>query len=399
MNLNEDIKYILNTINKNDFESFVVGGCVRDFLMNEKPKDYDITTSAKPTDIKKLFSKTVDTGIEHGTVTVVLNKENYEVTTYRIDGEYENNRKPKEVFFTTDIVKDLERRDFTMNAIAYSPEKNFIDPFFGQEDIKNKIIRGVGNPAIRFQEDALRMFRALRFSCQLGFEIEKNTFDAILSENFRVKNLSVERVRVEFTKLILSKHLENFNLIVKTKLFFYYSEDKVFHNFLGQNLEFIEEKLPLANADIVSRYSILLLNYSDSVLDYLKFLKFDNKTSKEISEVIKLLREFKTSYDDVDTRIYLSKYGFEILNYAIDIKEKCFYENHSKMKTYIEETKTNNFPLTIKDLKIDGTELKNLGISEGKKIGSTLEFLLQQVLVNPELNNFDTLKKIFLSIN
>ena len=163
MNIPKDVYYIIENIEKNGFEGFVVGGCVRDYILSDSAKDWDITTDALPEQIKSIFNHTVDTGIKHGTVTVVLNKENYEITTYRIDGEYNDSRHPETVTFTKKIEEDLSRRDFTMNAIAYNKTKGYVDPFLGIKDIENKLIKGVGDADKRFKEDALRMMRGVRF--------------------------------------------------------------------------------------------------------------------------------------------------------------------------------------------------------------------------------------------
>ncbi len=396
MILNDDIKYILNTINKNGFEAFVVGGCVRDYLMQKKPKDFDITTSAKPEQIKQLFEKTIDTGLQHGTVTIVLNKENYEVTTYRIDGEYENNRAPKEVYFTENLEKDLERRDFTMNAIAYNEENSFIDPFGGQDDINQKLIRGVGIAQVRFQEDALRMFRAIRFSVQLGFEIEKKTYDAILAENKLVETLSAERVREEFTKLLVGEYLDNFKLIVDTKLFYNYKKD--FHNYLNENNENLVKYLKVTKRDYLVRYSVLLRNMGHIEAEkLLKFLKFDNKTIKEVCATIKCLNEIKQNNDEVYTRKLLSVYGYSILERVIYIEEVCFNKKYVSMKKDITNAREKQYPLKIKDLKINGNDLKSLGITNGLEIGKTLNFILEKVLECPNLNEKDKLIKIVQS--
>ena len=172
----EDVKYILEKLNNAGYEAYAVGGCVRDSILGRVPDDWDITTSAKPEETKVLFPKTIDTGIQHGTVTVMRNHVGYEVTTYRIDGEYEDSRHPKEVIFTSDLLEDLKRRDFTINAMAYNHlDGGLVDAFGGIEDIEKKVIRCVGNPIHRFEEDALRMMRAVRFSAQLGYEIEEET--------------------------------------------------------------------------------------------------------------------------------------------------------------------------------------------------------------------------------
>ena len=186
--LPEKVNMIIHTIQAAGFEAYAVGGCVRDSILGRVPDDWDITTSAKPEDIKKLFKRTIDTGIEHGTVTVMLDKEGFEVTTYRIDGEYEDSRHPKEVTFTSNLREDLRRRDFTINALAYNEQKGIVDCVGGIDDIKNKIIRCVGEPEKRFKEDALRMLRAVRFAVVLDFSIKYATFCFLRELDFYALN-------------------------------------------------------------------------------------------------------------------------------------------------------------------------------------------------------------------
>ena len=200
----KEVLEIITQIEECGYEAFVVGGCVRDMLMQRIPNDWDITTSAKPEEIKKIFRRTYDTGIQHGTVTVILNKEHYEVTTYRIEGEYKDFRRPETVNFVEDISLDLSRRDFTMNAIAYHPERGFVDPYGGIEDIKNRCIRSVRDAEERFTEDALRILRAIRFSAQLDFIIEEGTLQGIASCRELLAFISKERIRDEFIKICLS---------------------------------------------------------------------------------------------------------------------------------------------------------------------------------------------------
>ena len=205
MILPKNVSYIINKLEEAGYEAYAVGGCVRDTILNREPEDWDITTSAKPLEIKKIFKKTIDTGIQHGTVTVMLDHTGYEVTTYRIDGEYEDNRHPKSVEFTGNLKLDLERRDFTINAMAYNDTAGLVDEFDGEKDLEYGIIRCVGNTGKRFDEDALRMLRAVRFSGQLGFEIEPDTRQAIIDKAENLKKISAERIRVELTKLLISK--------------------------------------------------------------------------------------------------------------------------------------------------------------------------------------------------
>ena len=202
----EKAKYIIETIQNAGFEAYVVGGCVRDSILGRCPEDWDITTSARPEQVKQLFRRTIDTGIQHGTVTVMLDKEGFEVTTYRVDGKYEDSRHPKEVTFTPNLEEDLKRRDFTINAMAYNETEGLIDIFGGLKDIEAKLIRCVGNPEERFGEDALRIMRAIRFSAQLGYEIHEDTEAAIRKLAPTLQKISAERIQVELTKLLVSPH-------------------------------------------------------------------------------------------------------------------------------------------------------------------------------------------------
>lgn len=202
--LPEAVREIIGCLENAGHEAYAVGGCVRDTLLGRKPEDWDITTSAKPPEIKQFFKRTIDTGIQHGTVTVLINHVGYEVTTYRIDGEYEDNRHPKQVEFTGNLTEDLQRRDFTINAMAYNERTGLVDAFDGVGDLTRGVIRCVGNPGMRFDEDALRMLRAVRFSGQLGFSIDGQTREAIIERAHHLKKISAERIRVELTKLLVS---------------------------------------------------------------------------------------------------------------------------------------------------------------------------------------------------
>ena len=202
------VEYIIGKLNQNGYEAFAVGGCVRDTLLGRTPGDWDITTSARPEQVKALFRRTIDTGIQHGTVTVMLERTGYEVTTYRIDGEYEDGRHPRQVEFTSDLLEDLKRRDFTINAMAYSHETGIVDAFGGMEDLEKRVIRCVGEPMERFEEDALRILRAIRFSAQLDFSIEEKTREAITRIAPNLAKVSRERVQMELTKLLCSDHPE-----------------------------------------------------------------------------------------------------------------------------------------------------------------------------------------------
>ena len=202
----EKAEKILRKLEANGYEAYVVGGCVRDSILGRRPDDWDITTSARPEQVKALFARTVDTGLKHGTVTVLMDKEGFEVTTYRLDGDYEDGRHPKEVSFTASLKEDLKRRDFTINAMAYHPDRGLVDLFRGMDDMADKVIRCVGDPLERFQEDALRILRAVRFSAQLGFSIEEKTRRGIEKLAPNLKLVSAERIQTELVKLLVSPH-------------------------------------------------------------------------------------------------------------------------------------------------------------------------------------------------
>ena len=209
---------IIKTLSAHGYEAYVVGGCVRDSILGKEPADWDITTSALPEQVKALFPRTIDTGLKHGTVTIMMDKVGYEVTTYRIDGTYEDHRRPNEVTFTSDLKEDLMRRDFTINAMAYNEEQGLVDLFGGIQDLTDRIIRCVGNPAERFDEDALRMLRAVRFAGQLNFKIEENTKAAIEAQHTFLKDVSAERIQTELMKLLVSGHPEMIRTAYETGL-------------------------------------------------------------------------------------------------------------------------------------------------------------------------------------
>ncbi|MBR1736015.1 MAG: CCA tRNA nucleotidyltransferase, partial [Firmicutes bacterium] len=360
MKIPEEVKEIIQTLNKSGYEAYIVGGCVRDKLLSIPPKDWDITTSALPPQIKSCFSHTVDTGIEHGTVTVVMNKKNFEVTTYRIDGDYGDNRHPDCVVFTSDITEDLSRRDFTMNAIAYDiANDTYIDPFNGREDIENKIIRAVGDANTRFNEDALRMMRAIRFSAQLDFIIEKKTYAAI-NENFLlIKNISIERIRDEFLKLILSDNTEKAALLCDTLLIEHFLPElkDIFESEL-ELIKFAYSKLP---KNIAVRLSFLFRNFDEKeVIAILKRMRFDNNTIKEVSTAVKFCKyPLKEGY--YETRTVLSMIGEKSFKTVLNIR---FLVNNFS-KSMAECKKLDNIYDEIDDIikRNECFELKNLCIN------------------------------------
>ena len=396
----DDVINIINTLENFGFEAFIVGGCVRDFLLAKTPKDWDITTNALPKDIKKIFTKTIDTGIEHGTVTVVINKNNYEVTTYRIDGEYADFRHPKKVSFTSNIREDLSRRDFTINAIACNPTSNiYIDFFDGKIDINNKIVKGVGIPEVRFNEDALRMMRAVRFVNQLGFQIEKNTFNAIKKNAYLIKKISIERIRDEFIKLISSDYIENLILLEKSNLLQYFLPEIS----IKINSDYNKNIIILKNIknNYILRLTFLLSHLDEkNAVNVLKRLKFDNLTIKSIKLILKY---FNIDLKDNITHVRKTMSVLEP-NYFKDLITLKFIISRANYNLkeckrldniydQINSVLKNNQCYSLKHLEINGNDLKNLGISNGKIIGEILNRCLDFVIENPDKNN----KKILLN--
>lgn len=386
-----DAAFIIDELRKNGFEGHIVGGCVRDSIMGIKPHDYDITTSAKPEEVKNIFPHTFDTGIQHGTVTVVINKQNYEVTTFRIDGEYEDCRHPKEVNFTRDIHEDLLRRDFTMNAIAYNPYDGYTDIFGGIDDIGHKIIRGVGDPDERFKEDALRILRAVRFSAQLGFEIEPQTKKAMENNVGLIKNISSERIREELTKLLISKHTEKLPLLWQTGLLENISQ-RLAKSILGKE-DIIQNQISESEKTVPVRFAILTQFISpNDIKKELSFYKFDNKTLNQIICLNSLINE-KAQSDEVSVRHLANKIGIEnsMLFYCL---KKAQGDNQAQNAQNVLDTVVKRGDcIFVKDMELTGKDLIALGVKPGKEMGQILNALLDMVINDPKLNTREILIK------
>lgn len=398
MNIPKNVKQIIGVLENNGYEAFAVGGCVRDTLLGRIPEDWDITTSAKPEEVKTMFRRTIDTGIEHGTVTIMLGDIGYEVTTYRIDGLYEDHRHPKEVLFTSNLIEDLKRRDFTINAMAYSPGTGIVDEFGGKEDLKNGIIRAVGDAKERFTEDALRMLRAIRFAGQLMFEIESKTEEGIRQLAHEVCHVSTERIRVELIKLLTSEGSEKFRLVKEfglCEVFLPEWEE-------GQSLFKIKAVNHLCNQKKIGFkdrtalvFSALLYKVVDQsqASKICKRLTFDNDT---VGKVEKLLRYYNESFsgERIQMRFAMNKIGIELLPLLFILQEAdCPSKNDVARKCFEDICKAKD-PITIKDLAITGKELLEIGIESGPKMGALLQYLMEEVLENPQLNQKETLQKL-----
>lgn len=427
MNLPKHVKAIITTLEKAGFEGYAVGGCVRDTLLGKEPDDWDITTSAAPQQVKELFSRTIDTGIQHGTVTVLMDRETYEVTTYRIDGEYEDGRHPKEVVFTANLLEDLKRRDFTINAMAYNDKSGIVDAFGGMDDLENKVIRCVGDPVERFTEDALRMMRAVRFSGQLGYEIDEKTGQAVTQLAPTLSKISAERICTELTKLMVSPHpdylrkayelgmtrvfLPEFDAVMETL------QNNPHHCYSAG--EHILHSLNHVRADKVLRFAMLFHDLGKAVtrttdeegVDHfhghversadmadliMKRLRFDNDTREKVVRLVKY-HDLKIELTPKAVRRAIVKTGEELFPYLLEVKRADFLaqsmylreekeEELKQLEAIYKEVIANKDCTSVKMLAVNGSDLIAAGMKPGKELGAALQRLLEIVLEDPSLN-------------
>lgn len=370
--LPSDTEYIIETLQKNGYEAYAVGGCVRDMLNGDTPHDFDITTSAEPEAVISLFEKTVPTGIKHGTVTVIINGVPNEVTTYRTDGEYRDHRRPDSVIFVKSLREDLARRDFTVNAMAYNKRDGLKDFFGGKQDIQNRILRAVGEPERRFYEDALRILRLFRFSSVLGFNIEENTLKAALEYAPTLKNVSAERIYSELLKTVCGKNPAALKPLT----------DIGGLSFLGLNTAPDYGILPLLNSADTKLFAFLYSGGAD-VTAALDFLRVPNKTKKAARDMLMLLNmPFPSTKTEIKEMLYLTS-PVSVENY-FDYKA-AYGENCENARNMLSEIIENAEPYKISDLKIRGEDLKKLGI-RGRETGEMLEALRKYVIPDPTLN-------------
>lgn len=359
-------KKCIETLENAGFECYIVGGAIRDILMGLEPGDFDITTNATPDDVINLFPKTIPTGIDHGTVTVVIDDENLEVTTYRNDGEYSDHRSPESVEFISSIDADLSRRDFTINAICYNPKTDIYDPLCGRNDIALKTIRAIGDPHKRYYEDALRILRAFRFSAQLGFEIEENTFSAAIRYSYLLTKLSRERIFSEFKKTLIADKPTAINPLIKHGAF----------NFLMFNNTEIPKEVEALPKIFALRFAYLKNTLSLNTTTILMRLKSDKKTVVDTNQFDEL---FASPYE---TRADIKR----MLKYCSveNVRTYLEYLGEDKIKT-LDDILSSNEPYCLSMLNIDGNDIEALGY-KGREIGKILNFVLLYVIDNPKEN-------------
>lgn len=378
LNLPNYVKDSLIMLENAGFEAWCVGGAVHDLIMGLTPSDYDITTNAKPETVMSIFPKTVSTGIQHGTVTVVTDYGNIEVTTYRTEGIYSDHRSPDNVDFVKSVDEDLKRRDFTVNAILYNPKIGIYDPQNGISDIKNKILRCIGEPQERFLEDALRIMRLFRFSAQLGFEIEKNTLKSALNLSYLLENISVERIFTEFKRALNANKPEALNPLLKSGAL----------AFLGLNTNEMPDIIKRLTNNFSLRFAVFCHKNNYNALKVLKNLKADNKTINDVKIYTELINS-PIPKGKSDIKLLLKFCSVEHINNVLNYYN-CLNINVENLYQFLNDIKANNEPYLINDLTISGNDLKELGYS-GRKIGEILEKLLEIVIENPEFNNKEKL--------
>lgn len=438
--LPENVKYIIDTLEKAGYEAYAVGGCVRDSLLGRTPNDWDITTSAKPLETKALFKRTFDTGIQHGTISVLLGKEIYEVTTYRVDGEYEDARHPKSVSFTGDIKEDLLRRDFTINAMAYNPNRGLVDLYGGVDDLKSGIIRCVGNAHDRFTEDALRIMRAVRFAAQLEFVIDLETEEAIKDLAPTLSKISVERIQTELIKMMVSDHpeyikkawelgitavfLPEFDRMMETP------QNNPNHAYsVGEHTVMVLKNVP---GDKVLRLAALFHDIGkpdtrttdDKGVDHFKMhpfvgekishsifkrLKFDNDTEDRVCRLVRY-HDWTIGANPKHIRRYINTIGESSFPAIFDINKADVlaqseynrnekFEIIARLKEAYDEVIANNECVSLKTLAVTGKDIIDLGYKPGRKIGEILSALLEVVLDDPSKNTREYLISIVDKVN
>ena len=433
--LPEKVSYIIRTLQKHGYEAYAVGGCVRDSILGRVPDDWDITTSATPFETKELFERTFDTGIEHGTITVLLDRDAFEVTTYRVDGKYEDSRHPKEVTFTRCLSEDLLRRDFTINAMAYNDSEGLVDIFGGIQDLEAKTIRCVGTARERFGEDALRILRAVRFAAQLGFTIEEETRAGIRELAPTLANISAERIQVELIKMLVSPNpamirtayelgitkiiLPEFDRMMETE-----QETKHHMYSVGEHTIKAMEQI---RADKVLRLTMLLhdvgkpemktfdengaahfkmhdVKSAEMTKMILKRLKFDNDTLNKVHKLVQY-HDYRIPATPKSVRKAMNLIGEELFMSYLEVQRadtmaQSLYHREEKLanldgkEACYREILEKKECVSLKDLAISGSDLIAAGMAPGKQIGVILNGLLEMVIEEPSYNTKEKLMEL-----
>lgn len=413
INLPNKVRQTLQTIHKSGYEAYVVGGCVRDALLGIKIHDYDITTNAKPSIIMEIFKDNTinETGIKHGTVTVIVQDMPIEITTYRIDGPYGDNRHPQKVSFAQELEDDLQRRDFTMNAIAFNEDHGIIDFFNGKKDIENRVIRCVGNPDERFEEDALRIIRALRFSSTLGFRIDKKAIQSIHTNKELLKNISIERITSEFSKMICGKYIERnliefsdvIAVIIPELLPIIEFHPNVPHNYLCAVKAIIDTPaiLHMRLASLLHNTKPMNMLCDGSKIQcsqqeqsakvakkILQDMRYDKDTTQKVYTLV-CYYDLEIWVDEKYIKRWMNRLTPQVLKEVLELRKvRERYHNNDiqklieidQMNESIDKILSHGDCYLIKDLAINGDEILKLGVAPGRQVGNILAYLLDAVI-------------------
>lgn len=431
LHLPEKVNSAIRLLKDNGYEAYAVGGCVRDMVMGIEPHDFDITTSALPEETERVFEgyRIIETGIKHGTVTVIIDGEPFEITTYRIDGDYLDNRHPETVNFSRNLKDDLSRRDFTMNTLCFNEQDGLVDLFGGIDDIRNETIRCVGEPDKRFNEDALRIMRAVRFASVLGFKIDNETSKSILKNKELLKNIAVERIREEFTKLICGKNVidivNEYRTIIEVIIpefspLFGCEQNTQYH--IYDVAEHTLRALDYIENDKILRLTVFFHDIAKPLCkttdengfdhfkghaiagekmskEILRRLRYDNKTVETVSKLIGLHSE-RSPRDKIEAKMMLCEIGEEYYSDFMKVRRAdCFAkadphshdEKLKNMQLFLNEIKEKNECYSLKHLNINGNDLKKSGIYDGKEINRILRTLLMLVIEEKCENSHDAL--------
>ena len=405
INLPGSVAEILDKLNNKGFKAFAVGGCIRDSIIGRKPADWDIATNARPSEVQSLFEKTAATGLAHGTITVILNGGVYEVTTFRAESGYADFRRPDSVNFGVSLGEDLKRRDFTVNALAYHPKTGIIDNFDGIGDIKRRIIRTVGNPDVRFSEDALRMLRAVRFAAQMNYSIDVGTLSSIKRNSHLIEHISIERIRDELTGILVSNNSGRMALLSETRLLDYILPE-LSETLAGKNAATIRQAfkpLDFVHCNPAVRWCVLLITAKAST-DTARRLRLERKTVSLFGRIKECFKE-EIGERPADIRRAVSQIGKDIFPCVLHIRKAFLTAEGSgeaekelqrllNAKRAFKEAVRNGYPLELGSLALNGDELSELGIPKGENLGSVLKMLLEAVLEEPSLNSKASLLKL-----
>jgi tRNA nucleotidyltransferase (CCA-adding enzyme) len=400
---------VVSILSKEGFDAYYVGGCVRDILMHIKPKDFDIASNATPDEVIGLFEDNGfevhnnGKGMEHGTAIVVVNGEPIEITTFRKEGTYSDGRRPDSVEFVKTIKEDLSRRDFTINAIAVDQHGVLIDPYNGLDDINQKKIRCVGNAYDRLNEDAIRVLRAIRFSCRLGFEID-NGISKVIHYNCKIledKDISIERIREEICKIVVTDNAtDGMRTIISSGLI-----SHIVHEFDYSTMEILSTT---TSNDLITRLSCLFIGLDSNLTqDILRRFKFDNDTFYKVSILSHHVNDIQLDPKNrKKIKLLINSLGFELVELFLEIKMKIAYMNNNREDSVnvilscliVTEIKCNREPLTLNDLAINGHDVINAGVKPGQSVGKILDYIMDKVLENASLNTREQLLLIIEKI-